>query len=692
MMRTKNKKIILFFVGIIFLTLIIFSTVGVAGLATPVNNEQPNKNITPKNPTPKSIPITIEEPVNSPTRAKHEQLFTQQVPTVQILNPTDNEIIGDFITVRFTVSSDSEITYVEVYLNDTLFANISEIARENETYYYYFDADAYDLNGTYIIKIRAQNQDGWGEDSVTVRVDPTNRAGVLKILNYNILETGARPEWKDVIKEENPDIAILIETGLWVGGNDSELQAIVNEFNEYFDNEPPYQAEATRIDQTSTGGETILSRYPIISFKEIEYAPLDNGTKVRLHHTIFDAVVEIEEFDVHFIGIHLSCCESGFPRRVRDMEAVINYLDSLGNVPIIFAGDFNSHSPEDVGELAPNRGNLGTEPIEMLLNNSHPRGSTVHKWYDAYRVLNPTDPGYTYVDNMYQSRIDYIFVNQYFVDYVDLLVNATVGDTPSAPVGSDHFPVDVTINLDSPEIDLRPPFKPTRLNATILNQTAVQLEWKANTEADLSHYNVYRNGYWIGNTTNANFTDDKAPAGEILRYQVSAVDIHGNEGFKSNPLLLNTTYGLIKPPAAPTIYVKLSSDNKSVEISWTIEDTGGLPVDYFKIYRLSGDEYIFFAKVDGSKNQFIDKRVVAGKTYTYRVSAVNEVGEGLMSEPKNITLPTTKQTQPENSEQSATTTTITTSLELTSTIALLFIAVIPIIVRKRKKEVTMLKS
>ncbi len=619
---------------------------------------------------------------------EENNLHSQQLPTINILNPTDNDTIGDFVTIRFNISSENDITALEIYLNDTLIANISTIIEVNGTYYFYLDVDAKGLNGTYILKIRAMNQNGWGETSHIIHVDPNYKAGALKILSYNILETGARPEWKDVIKEENPDIAILIETGLWVGGDDPDLQAIVNEFNQYFTNEEPYQVEATQIDKTSTAGETILSRYPIVSFTEFKYAPLDDGTMTRLHHSVFDAVVEIAEFDVHFIGVHLACCESGLNKRIEDMEAIINYMDSLGNVPIVFAGDFNSHSPEDVGDLAPNEGNLGTEPIEMLINKSHPHASTIHAWYDAYRILNPTDPGYTYVDNIYQSRIDYIFVNQYFVDYVDLLVNSTVADTPSGTIGSDHYPVDVTINLDSPEIDLKPPFKPTGLKAQIINSTTVQLTWNPNSESDLAYYNIYRNGEKIGSAYMNNFTDSQAPPGEILRYQISAVDDDNNEGFKSNTLLLNTTYGLIKQPSAPNITLEVSNDSKKIIITWSINDTGGIPIKYFKIYRLSGDSYIYFARVDGSKNQFIDTRIVAGRTYTYRVSAVNEVGEGPMSEPRNITVSPSPAPAPTYTETTTTTTEKATNFATETMSLALFLGASVVLIQKRKNKFT----
>ena len=54
-----------------------------------------------------------------------------------------------------------------------------------------------------------------------------------------------------------------------------------------------------------------------------------------------------------------------------------------------------------------------------------------------------------------ESRIDYIFVNQFFND---LILDSTTGDTKSALFGSDHTSVDVNINftdlISEPEFNL----------------------------------------------------------------------------------------------------------------------------------------------------------------------------------------------------------------------------------------------
>ena len=68
--------------------------------------------------------------------------------------------------------------------------------------------------------------------------------------------------------------------------------------------------------------------------------------------------------------------------------------------------------------------------------------STIHNWTDVHRTLNPNDWGITYPS--YDSRIDFIYINQFLFPTI---LNSTTGDTAHAITGSDHFSVDVFINL-----------------------------------------------------------------------------------------------------------------------------------------------------------------------------------------------------------------------------------------------------
>ncbi|MHA1770893.1 MAG: S8 family serine peptidase, partial [Candidatus Thorarchaeota archaeon] len=55
--------------------------------------------------------------------------------------------------------------------------------------------------------------------------------------------------------------------------------------------------------------------------------------------------------------------------------------------------------------------------------------------------------------------------------------------------------------------DTTPPAKVTGLTTETLSHTEIKLTWNANSESDLDHYNVYRDGVKIAETTSTTYTD-----------------------------------------------------------------------------------------------------------------------------------------------------------------------------------------
>ncbi|MHA1743657.1 MAG: S8 family serine peptidase, partial [Candidatus Heimdallarchaeota archaeon] len=86
-----------------------------------------------------------------------------------------------------------------------------------------------------------------------------------------------------------------------------------------------------------------------------------------------------------------------------------------------------------------------------------------------------------------------------------------------------------------------PPAKVTGLTATTLSDTEIKLDWNANTEPDLEHYNVYRDGVKIAQTTTNTYTDTGLQPGTTYTYEVSAVDDQNAEGPKSDSASATTT-------------------------------------------------------------------------------------------------------------------------------------------------------
>lgn len=97
-------------------------------------------------------------------------------------------------------------------------------------------------------------------------------------------------------------------------------------------------------------------------------------------------------------------------------------------------------------------------------------------------------------------------------------------------------------------------------------------------------------------------------------------------------LLVGTT---AQKPAAPTI--SLTAGNTTVSIAWTDNGSGGATITSHKIYRGTtpgGETYV--ATTSGA-SPYSDTGLVNGTTYYYKLSAVNIVGEGPLSEEASAT-------------------------------------------------------
>ncbi len=446
---------------------------------------------------------------------------------------------------------------------------------------------------------------------------------VFKVLNYNILEGGRnKEEIMQVIKHENAPIMTLVETGAW-SSKDGSFDEALAEINAMFPDEKPYQGYTFKPDSV-TDGQAIFSRYPIVAAESLPTVKLDDGTDYFLNHELLHVTIDVDGTKIHIFTIHLTCCDGGLPSRLLEIEGMINYFDTLGDVPIMFTGDFNSGSPED--RKFDGISNLGDEPIDMLVNSSNPKASVIHQFTDVYRTLNPTLPGYTYIDNYYKSRLDYIFVNQHLTD---TMVNSTViNNYEAALIGSDHFPMKAFFNMDWQNVDLRPPVPVSNVNIDV-STTKATLTWDENTEQDLWKYSIYRNDCLIIDLlagTNSFVDDYEYSEGTVYYYSISATDLSKNEGAGSLPIFINSSYGVLTVPEAPVLTVD-SPSTKTVSLNWTVSDNGGTPIHEYKIYRSNAEDGVFGYYDTTTDTTYIDIIGRSGITTYYKVVAVNSIGD-----------------------------------------------------------------
>ncbi len=460
-------------------------------------------------------------------------------PSVNIISPVDGANISGVVQISVNGTDENGIASYEIYVDAVLRSTASS---------YFWDTRTVN-NGSHTILARCIDPaNNIGEDNITVLVennDTLPSTGQIKIMTYNI-EFGADPSWRDVVKEENADIIILVETGDFDDNSDELLNQYLDEFNAYFVNETPYIGYTAQGISYAQGGETIMSRFPVLESLQIPVVTLDDDSAYDVTHDFMSWKVNISSTEMYLIGTHLKAMSDSTNeyRREREQEGIINYMDSLGEVPILYVGDLNSFSPFDTGVLAP-EGNLGYGPLTMLLKPSDPTygqySSQDHIFTDVFRILNPSIPGYTYghQDLIHESRIDFIIANNYLADF---LVNSTTGDTPSADTGADHYSVDFFLDVLAMQnyVDVTDPIKVQGVIADAVSSTQINLLWNSNPERDIDHYNVYRDGFKIAESSGNVYSDTGLSSGTWYSYEVSAVDSTGNEGIKSTSVLEKT--------------------------------------------------------------------------------------------------------------------------------------------------------
>ncbi len=375
--------------------------------------------------------------------------------------PTEFKLYSGVVAIGMEAEDNSGTVLYSIYVND-------ELVSTSNTY----DWDTTTFEDGSIVDVVFKAEDKRGNfviEDVRLAVDnfiDSPRDDVFKVMAYNIWESGekvkgfngeTRPKgaWRDVMEEESADIVILVETGTLDDSNSSELKNSINRLNTYFYDEAPYSGYAEQGIRARTDGQSVLSRYPILEFHQIIDYELDDGSMYHYSRYFCDAVINISGTITHVIGYHGKCCQPSplcntTRMRENETEGIINYLDDLGDVPVMFMGDFNSHSPDDIGDLAP-LGWLGDGPLRMLLYPEDPvygqYSSHVHNFTDVYRTINPTSfgPTFGYWEPQYWGRIDYIIVNHH---WADKMINSTAGDTLSANMSSDHYSVDCFFSLD----------------------------------------------------------------------------------------------------------------------------------------------------------------------------------------------------------------------------------------------------
>ncbi|NQU21057.1 MAG: fibronectin type III domain-containing protein, partial [Candidatus Nealsonbacteria bacterium] len=185
---------------------------------------------------------------------------------------------------------------------------------------------------------------------------------------------------------------------------------------------------------------------------------------------------------------------------------------------------------------------------------------------------------------------------------------------------------------------------PTNVSATPISASRIDLSWTAalDPESGIDHYNIFRNGTKVGESTTTTFSDTGLANATSYSYRIDAVNGAGIEGSQSTAISAATLDGTA--PSTPTNVGATPVSASRIDLSWTVAMDVESGILGYSIYRDGS-----FAGVS-STSSYSDTGLANATSYSYRIAAVNGAGiEGSQSTAVNAaTLDGTPPSTPTN--------------------------------------------
>ncbi len=165
-------------------------------------------------------------------------------------------------------------------------------------------------------------------------------------------------------------------------------------------------------------------------------------------------------------------------------------------------------------------------PVEMHLSWDAAKDELGIAGYRVYRdaVLVGSPSGQNYIDTGVAAATRYL----YTLAACDLTGNCSAQGAP--------------ISAITPAPDVTPPTTPTRLIATPLSPTWINLSWDSATDdVGVTLYQLYRNGSLLASPTTNHFSDTGLAVDSAFSYTVAACDGSGNCSAPANVITVRTS-------------------------------------------------------------------------------------------------------------------------------------------------------
>ena len=182
------------------------------------------------------------------------------------------------------------------------------------------------------------------------------------------------------------------------------------------------------------------------------------------------------------------------------------------------------------------------------------------------------------------------------------------------------------------------PSAPTSLTATANGRTQINLTWTAPVSdggATITGYKIEvsadAGSSWstlVTNTTSTttSYSHASLSTGTTRRYRVSAINSVG-AGAASNVASATTTSAA---PEAVADLAATSASASAINLKWTAPGNGGRVITGYRLERKTGagSYAVVSSSIAANATSYADSSLSAGTAYTYRIRAVNAVGNG----------------------------------------------------------------
>ena len=277
-----------------------------------------------------------------------------------------------------------------------------------------------------------------------------------------------------------------------------------------------------------------------------DLAAVQRGSNVIIHFTVPKLTTEGTPVKDEDIELRIGPAENPFQRalweKTADLIKVPKTNDAIATVTVPAAPWYRKEVVIGLEVYGPHHRSAGPSNFKVLpvvpalptpegLEAKDAPDAVQLTWHAAageFRIFRRVtgDPGLVQLGisdkpSFLDSTIDYGKTYSYFVQTIDKVDDSNTAESELSELSAFK------------PVDKFPPAVPVNVSAVPGTRT-IEVVWDRNIEKDLASYRVYRDGKKVADgVTGVTYSDRDVKPGVKYRYQVSSVDMAGNESAKS---------------------------------------------------------------------------------------------------------------------------------------------------------------